>query len=306
MQAFTPPCPRVSIIIPHLNEPDDLRRCLGALREQEVDGIPFEIVVVDNGSIESPESICSDVRLEREPTPGPGPARNRGASVARAEILAFIDADCVADAGWVREIVHYFDTNPDVDCLAGDIRVARGDASDSMAIEAYERIFSYRVQLYVERDHFATTGNMAVRRSVFHSVGPFGGIAIMEDNDWGHRATELGFKIGYAPHVRVFTPACRTFTELARRWDRHIAHEFKEVKPRTAGIVRWTARSLAIAASPLAVVVRVMSSDWVFGFRERALAMVCLIRIRLYRCHKMLQLALTGDSSRMVEGWNRD
>ncbi|XJN85291.1 glycosyltransferase family 2 protein [Mesorhizobium terrae] len=42
--------PRLSIVIPHLNEPDSLQRCLAALNAQRNPNIPFEIIVVDNGS----------------------------------------------------------------------------------------------------------------------------------------------------------------------------------------------------------------------------------------------------------------
>jgi glycosyltransferase involved in cell wall biosynthesis len=104
--------PRISIVIPHLNEPDNLRRCLLSLAAQQSEGIPFEIIVVDNGSIELPRAVCSEfagVRLEHEPVPGPGPARNLGARCARAELLAFIDSDCVAQPGWLRAIVEAMD-----------------------------------------------------------------------------------------------------------------------------------------------------------------------------------------------------
>jgi cellulose synthase/poly-beta-1,6-N-acetylglucosamine synthase-like glycosyltransferase len=300
------PRPLVSVIIPHLNEPDDLRRCLDSLEKQKADGIPFEVIVVDNGSRELPTEVCAGVGLESEPCPGPGLARNRGAGVAQAEILAFIDADCVAETGWVRGIVEFFDRHPDVDCIAGDIRVARADPNRPTAIEAYEGIFSYRVKLYVERQHFATTGNMAVRRTTFQAVGPFGGIAMMEDNDWGQRATAKGFRIAYAPKVRVSTQPCRTFAELTRRWDRHIAHAFNQSARHPVAIGKWIARSLMIAASPAGEIVRIVLSDKVSSPRERWLALVCLTRVRLYRARKMLALALTGDSTPLVAKWNRD
>jgi cellulose synthase/poly-beta-1,6-N-acetylglucosamine synthase-like glycosyltransferase len=226
--------------------------------------------------------------------------------VAQAEILAFIDADCLADAGWIRGIVTFFDRHPEVDCIAGDIRIARADPHRATAIEAYEGIFSYRVRLYVERQHFATTGNMAVRRATFRAVGPFGGIAIMEDNDWGQRATARGHRIAYAPQVRVVTQPCKTFAELTRRWDRHIAHAFHQSPRHPVGLGKWIARSLLIAASPAGEIVRIVLSDKVSSPRERWLALACLTRVRLYRARKMLELALTGNATPLVAKWNRD
>jgi glycosyltransferase involved in cell wall biosynthesis len=296
---------RVSVIIPHLNEPDDLRRCLAALEMQKDDRILFEVIVVDNGSYAMPGDVCSGVRLEQELDPGPGPARNRGASLAQADILAFIDADCIADTGWIRRIVEFFDGHPDVACIAGDIRVSPGGPSHTRETEAYERIFSYRVQLYVERDHFAATGNMAVRRHIFQAVGPFGGITTREDNDWGRRATAQGFRIAYVPQVRVFTPPCKNFAELKGRWNRLIANEFKEFGSSPRQIARWIVRSIAIACSPLIDIPKIVLSDRVASFTERRLAAACLTRIRIYRSYRMLKLALTRNTDQMAESWNR-
>ncbi|WP_047144043.1 glycosyltransferase family A protein [Aquamicrobium sp. LC103] len=300
--------PLVSVIIPHLNEPEDLRRCLAALSAQRSPDIPFEIIVVDNGSRVSPADVCGGfpgVRLENEPVPGPGPARNRGAAVATAEILAFIDADCVACPGWVRAIVQRLAPGSDIDFAGGDIRILPASPDRFTAIEAYESIFSYRAQTYVERYGFAATGNMAVRASVFRAVGPFGGISTMEDTEWGQRASARGYRIAYLPEARVLTPSCTSFGELRRRWDRHIAHEFRHVGRRPAALLKWLAASAVMAASPLGEVPKIMRSDRVSGWRERGLALACLTRVRLYRAWRMLGLAVRDDTAAMVGAWNR-
>ncbi|RVN09044.1 glycosyltransferase family 2 protein [Sinorhizobium meliloti] len=75
----------------------------GCARRTARRGIPCDIIVVDNDSFKDPVAVCSQVegvRLEREPNPGPDPARNRGALVAKAELLPFVDADCVVQPGW--------------------------------------------------------------------------------------------------------------------------------------------------------------------------------------------------------------
>jgi len=77
----------ISIIIPHLNQEEYLRIGLEALHAQKGVKAQVEIIVVDNGSARLPGSVCSawpHVRLVEQPTPGPGPARNRGISEARA------------------------------------------------------------------------------------------------------------------------------------------------------------------------------------------------------------------------------
>jgi cellulose synthase/poly-beta-1,6-N-acetylglucosamine synthase-like glycosyltransferase len=307
-KAITAQSPRLSVIIPHLNEPRDLARCLDALAAQRADGVDFEIIVADNGSHEPPCAVCAafpGVRLEIEPVPGPGPARNRGAAAASAPLLAFIDADCIAAPGWVRAIIDFMDANPEIDFAGGDIRVLSRNAGRLTSIEAYENIYSYRARLYVERHGFAATGNMAVRAAIFRAVGPFGGIASMEDTEWGQRATAAGYRIGYMEDALVHTPSCRSFPELARRWDRHVAHEFRQVRGSPLRTLTWAAGSLAMAASPAAEIVRILKSDRLRGMRDRWLALTCLVRVRLYRAWRMLALTFGWDAGKLTAGWNR-
>jgi len=301
--------PIISVIIPHLNEPGDLRLCLKSLDAQRADDLDFEIIVVDNGSREMPDfatTLVPGVRLLHEPTPGPGPARNLGAALARAPILAFIDADCIAARGWLAAIVRAFEERPDLDFVGGDIRIRPAAVDRLTAVEAYEHIYSYRTRLYVERHGFAATGNMAVRTDVFRSVGPFGGIGTMEDTDWGKRATSMGHLSAYLPDARVYTPSCSSFAELARRWDRHVAHEFGDIGGTKLGNLRWLIRSAAMAASPPVEILRIWKSDRVTNWRERLLALGCVTRVRLYRARRMVGLVLHDNAAGMVDRWNRE
>lgn len=300
--------PGVSVIIPHLNEPDDLRLCLRSLGAQRAHGTPFEIIVVDNGSAELPnfvESLVPGVRLLRETTPGPGPARNLGAALARAPILAFVDADCIAAPNWLAAIVRCFDGHPEIDFIGGDIRIRPADAERLTAVEAYENIYSYRTRLYVKQ-RYAATGNMAVRANVFRAVGPFGGIGTMEDAEWGRRATVMGYRIAYLPDARVYTPSCRSFAELARRWDRHVAHEFRETRDRPLGRARWLVKSAVMAASPAVELVRICQSNRVNNWRERLLALSCVTRVRVYRARRMIGLAWHDNATSLLDMWNRE
>lgn len=302
--------PALSVVIPHLNEPsDNLRQCLLALQAQRSDGISFEVIVVDNGSVELPASLCADfpgVRLVSQPTPGPGPARNLGAAVSSAELLAFIDADCVAQPGWIKSLVGFLNNRPDVDLVGGDIGIRMTNPDKPTSIESYESIYSYRARAYVERYGFAATGNMAVRRTVFEAVGPFGGISTMEDTEWGQKATAMGYRIAFVPEARVLTPSCKSFAELSRRWDRHVAHEFRHIEGRRLATLRWLSSSVIVAASPIGEVVKVLASDRISGLRNRFGAIACLTRIRLHRARVMFRLLQTRRRAAIVDTWNRE
>jgi glycosyltransferase involved in cell wall biosynthesis len=156
---------RISVIIPHLNQPDMLARCLSSL----VSGSrqPDEIIVVDNGSNVLPTSVCdsfSGVRLLVEPTPGPGPARNTGVGASQGEVLAFIDADCIADRDWLTTATAEM-ADPAAMILGGDVRISCADPKRLTVLEAYESIYAYRMDRYIAREGFTGTGNLVVRRS---------------------------------------------------------------------------------------------------------------------------------------------
>jgi len=300
---------QLSVVIPHLNEGDNLRRCLAALERQRADGVSLEMIVVDNGSDQLPEAACAGIRdlhLVLETTPGPGPARNLGARIAQSDIVAFVDADCVVQSGWARSIVHFMEDRPEIDVIGGDIGILMDDVARPTSIEAYESIFSYRARLYVEQHDYTATGNMAVRTAVFHRVGPFGGIATMEDREWGQRAVALGHRMAFVPEAKVLTPSCKSFAELARRWDRHVAHEFDTVLNHRQPMIKWLLRCAVIAASPLGEIPRIIRSRCVTGLRAKLAALTCLTRVRLYRARRMLMVARRGHAFVLVTNWNRE
>jgi len=299
--------PNISVIIPHLNQHSALERLLRSLEVQAYGGAGFEIIVVDNGSAKPlPEACLANPRVTvlHENTPGPGPARNRGASVARGAILAFIDADCIADTGWIQAIAFHFQKPDSAAVIGGDVRIAPRDERLE-PIEAYESIFGYRFELYIRRDKFAGTGNLAMRRGVFDTVGPFAGINIAEDRDWGQRAARAGFPPAYVAEMIIYTEARQTFSELARKWDRHIAHDFAAVRG-LKGKLAWALRIGALAVSPIVEIPRVATSPRIHGARVRLVAWGFLVRIRLYRSRRMFQLLVGANPADMALRWHKD
>lgn len=299
--------PRLGIVIPHLNQPAFLRHCLQSLAPQIAAHPGVEVVVVDNGSRQLPVEVCGDydfVRLEQEPEAGPGPARNRGIAACGADLLAFIDADCVAEAGWLNSILTAFASRQDLLIAGGDVRIGLADPGKMTMLEAYESVFAYRQKEYIERKGFSGTGNLAMRRRAFETVGPFAGIAVAEDRDWGQRATAQGLRIAYLPDMIVHHPARRSFAELRAKWDRHVAHDFADRHRGPVGLALWVAKSFAVGASGLADIRRVVSSSRIGTARERVLAAAMLLRIRLYRMWRMLTLVKPGPTTGS-ETWNR-
>jgi glycosyltransferase involved in cell wall biosynthesis len=297
----------ISVTIPHLDQPDGLRRCLASLCMQERPKQPVEVIVVDNGSKTSPRKVCAEFRgvtLLSQPTPGFGPARNVGVMWARGDILAFIDPDCIAHRTWLAEIERRFE-DPAIGILGGDLRIACRNPGKLTLLEAYESVFAYRVKEDIAKQGFTGTGNLAVRTEVFTAVGPFGGIEIAEDRDWGQRALRLGYRTHYCAEMIVFHPARKSLAEIAEKWQRHTAHDFARAQSRPGWWMRWVLRSVAVALSPAAELARIGFSDRLTGWRARWLAFYGVVLVRLYRSMVMLRLAFGMNASELSARWNR-
>jgi len=302
------PVPEVSVVVPHLNQPELLRLLLESLFAQDFDMGRAEVIVVDNGSRTLPEAVVADfpgVRLALEPTPGPGPARNRGVGLARGAILAFTDSDCRVDPAWLATILRHFAEEPGLDVLGGDIRLFPADPARPNAVEAYECVYAFPQTLYIFRKGYSVTANMATRRRVFDAVGPFGGIELSEDLDWGRRARALGHVTAWRPDVIVRHPARRTMDALREKADRIVSYDFRTDAVGLAGRAKWTLKAAALAVSPLAAIPRLARTDRLSGPRARLLALQGLAGMRLYRARRMIEALFSEEVRAGSNRWNR-
>lgn len=306
--AMAKPLPlRVSVIIPHLNTPELLSRCLASVAAQRLDHGRAEIIVVDNGStlaFDAVRAAFPDVRFLIEPTPGPGPARNHGVAAANADILAFTDADCRVDTGWLQAAVDAVEADPARAIVGGDIAIDFVDAARPTAIEAYEAVFSFDQRAYIETKQFSVTANLAMARAVHAAVGAFGGIDIAEDSDWGTRAHRAGYRTRFLPTMRVFHPARADYPALTRKFERIVRHFWNDHVRSGAPRWRWQARAAAqLVAIPIGCL-RALTSNRISGASNRWNAMLVLARIRWFRAAEMWRvMAAPADSG--APYWNR-
>jgi glycosyltransferase involved in cell wall biosynthesis len=96
------PAPDFSVVIPCRDHALEVVRCLQSVRRQHFAGT-FEVIVVDAGLDDTLLDVAdASTRIVRGREPlHPGPARNLGAAQANGRWLCFIDADAVAEPGWL-------------------------------------------------------------------------------------------------------------------------------------------------------------------------------------------------------------
>lgn len=299
--------PILSIIAPHLNQPNYLAAFLDSLYSQ-FDMGHVEVIVVDNGSRESPASVIApwpQVILGFEAEPGPGPARNRGVALSHAQILAFTDADVLFDKEWMAQLLRRFE-DPRTQIIGGDVRVFAADPENPAPAEAYEQVFAFPQRRYIEKLGFSVGANLAMRREVFDAVGPFVGISVAEDTEWGQRATQAGYRTIYAPEVLVHHPARPTMEALKRKWDRNISHHYEAQVQSSIGKARWLVKAAVLVVSPLVNLPRLATTPRLKRPRDRWRAFCALAELRAYRARKMISVMLRHRTRYASTRWNRD
>ncbi len=118
---------QLSVIIPTRNRSVLLARCLQSLTEQTVSCNHFEVLVIDNASIDETTSVCagfreklSNLRYCLEPSPGLHAGRHCGVKLSRGEILLFVDDDIKAFPTWLEGVSEAFE-DPDVALVGGRV-----------------------------------------------------------------------------------------------------------------------------------------------------------------------------------------
>ena len=177
---------KVSVIVCTWNRSETLQRCLQSLEAQALANDAYEVVVVDNRSIDgTPGAVAGfasgtdmTVRYIREDRQGLSHARNAGIETAAGELLAFIDDDCTVEPGYVEALLHAFEETG-ADLVAG--RVTSVPPEDLMSdlpkrFDASKKLA--HLDLGPERramlpHEYALGGNLAVRKSLAVEVGGF-------------------------------------------------------------------------------------------------------------------------------------
>jgi len=106
----------ISIIIPALNEADNLQKLIPALRQNTQ--VPIEIIVVDGGSTDESLAICASYAVTTlTGKKGRAIQMNFGASHAKGEILYFVHADAIPPKGYGESIIQAIQAGYPIGCF---------------------------------------------------------------------------------------------------------------------------------------------------------------------------------------------
>ena len=176
--------PPVSVIIPCYGHAEVLPRLLEALEAQET-ALDFEVLVVESGGDEAARRVGGRfprVRvLSHRRRLFPGAARNRGAAEARGEVLAFVDADAVPEAGWLEALHGRLASSGRITMVSGTVALPPGTGAAGQVLHWIE-FSSFLPGLASGYREALSSSNLLVRKADLAACGGFDeGLQMAED-----------------------------------------------------------------------------------------------------------------------------
>ena len=202
----------ISFIIPVLDGEKHMARCLDhIIGEMDCDD---EIIVVDNCSTDDTlKIVCQYEKAKVLRFPGLTIAalRNRGADLAKGDLLAFIDSDCLLCGGW-RSAVE--------SVMADEAVKATGSIYQVPASATWVEKSWWSCRRPAEaKVNYINSGNFVIRKEVFESVSGFNEELVTdEDSEIGARLNKSGFCIMDAPQIRaIHLGNAKTLKEFVKK-----------------------------------------------------------------------------------------
>jgi len=229
--------PSVSIVIVNYNGKKYIEQCVKSVLSTNYPN--FEVIVVDNGSedasVESLKKkygnririICNERNL------GPAEARNIAAIKSQAEILAFLDNDCMPDKEWLREAIKYYIEDKKIGASQCKLILAEKNEGLIDSIGYYMGQFGFLVQRvplgkvkdegqfnYSTKIFGTKSAGMLIRKKVFDEINGF-------DPDYFiyMEETDLCWRVWLRGYVVIFTPASKVI---------HFSGTTKKILPSTS------------------------------------------------------------------------
>jgi len=217
-------------------------------------------------------------------------ARNSGLKVARGQVIAFTDADCLPAPDWIEKGVAHLKREGCM-MVAGRIEIFPRSSLNPNSVELYETRVALAQREFVKKYGFGATANLFVYKHVFERVGCF--LADLKsggDLEWCRRLNKHGLRIEYSEDIRVKHPARSSLSQLYSKIVRVAGglHDLRRVKG-SAYLEfdhRWTAELLP----PVKGLARMLREPSLRRTRDRLKVCAVLIFVRYVQAFEKLRL----------------
>jgi len=232
--------PKLSVIVPTYNRKRLLLDLLETLAAQTMAHGWFEVLVMDNGSIDGTAEAVAEfkqkhpsLQLEFHVMPfngGPVYSRNRAVGLARGQVLFFTDSDVIVSPDWLERGLAPFERDPEMAMVSGPTLDKPNQP---------HRFFSVGTSNRCDENPIFPTSNVVYRKAVFEELGgfdlvtnasPWMGVAMeCSDVDLAWKVIDHGYRTEFLKDLMVF-------------------HEVRVEPP-----VRWFATQMRVLHIPMIV-----------------------------------------------------
>jgi glycosyltransferase involved in cell wall biosynthesis len=180
----------ISIVIPAHNEGKYIEKCLKAITTNcDLYGGATEVIVVDNNSTDDTFILASafDVKVIQTSATTPAAVRNSGAKLAKNEILAFVDGDCIVTEQWL-ELINNAYQNDKIGAYGGQHIASQEDnwVVKSWNPTSLKKSYNENTKL--------PGGNFSIRANVFNEVKGFNEkLTSAEDDHLSQKVMDLSY-----------------------------------------------------------------------------------------------------------------
>jgi GT2 family glycosyltransferase len=214
--------PLVSIVLTGHNERDTIEKCIKSLLDQAYPN--FEIIYIDAESSDGTFEIATGleiiskcyndckryVTLSVGEADSPAKGRNFAVKMASGAIIAFVDADCIAERDWLKNLIKYFSIDTKV---VGGPNILRQTKDSKIVTAIHDVLGTYLASggsaqfMKISKPCYVralSSSNLAIDRILFCEIGGFDeNLRYNEDSDLGHRLHKKGYKSQYTPEAKV-------------------------------------------------------------------------------------------------------
>ncbi|WP_413164612.1 glycosyltransferase [Capilliphycus salinus ALCB114379] len=290
--------PLVSVIVPVYNNSELLRKCLTALENQTYPQERYEVIVVDNASQEDIKSVVSDfkqAKLTFESKPGSYVARNQGISIAKGEVIAFTDSDCIPAKDWIESGVKNLVKLENCGFISGRVEFIFQNPDSPTAIEFYDSFFLNQKK-YI-REQFGATANIFTYASVFEKVGLFNpNLKSNGDRDWGNRVFAAGYNPSYCSEVCVQHPARNSWHQMYTKASRVMGGKFDRIK-QEATFLTYTREIATLIKPPVKFWIANIGNKKLKG-KQKFMLIIVTMFVHYSKALEVLRLQFGGTSKR--------
>lgn len=293
-----PTRPYLSVIVPAYQGQRVLPLSLAALRASTLPRQAWELIVVDDASLDDTAVVAAEhadtvVRLPGKPR-GPAYARNRGFEVARGEVIVFVDADVCVHTDTLARFASIFANERDVGAVFGSYDL---EPPDKGFVSQYRNLLHhYHHQRNAGEAQTFWAGCGAIRANVFAAAEMYDEWHFsrpqIEDIELGNRIHALGHRILLRPeiqcvHLKRWTFKGMLLTDLKDRgvpWARLLVAQGSTLKTKSLNLKTREKICTALVWLMLICIVAALWTrrpEWLFG-ASACLAPVLLFNRRLY------------------------